>query len=230
LNRLLTNADARLIAFDLDGTLIDSVPDLSKAIQKTLGELDLPEQSQQQVRSWVGDGARMLVKRALSGDIRAQVPEALFNKAYPLFLRHYAKHLNCESTLYDGVGQTLQGLKEAGIKLACITNKPTQFTLPLLEQFGLSDFFEKVVCGDTFEQRKPHPQPLLEVADFFKTTPQQAIMVGDSINDIQAAQAAGFYSICVDYGYHGDHDVNDLGADLVISHFSQINRVITRAA
>jgi phosphoglycolate phosphatase len=102
--------------------------------------------------------------------------------------------------------------------------------LPLLEQFGLSDFFEKVVCGDTFEQRKPHPQPLLEVADFFKTTPQQAIMVGDSINDIQAAQAAGFYSICVDYGYHGDHDVNDLGADLVISHFSQINRVITRAA
>ncbi|MDX2426823.1 MAG: phosphoglycolate phosphatase [Cycloclasticus sp.] len=230
MKRLRDNCNSKLMAFDLDGTLLDSVPDLTKAVQKTLAELGLPMQQQEQVRSWVGNGARELVKRALSGHIKGEVPEELFARAYPLFLHHYSEHLNCDSVLYEGVEQTLFALKEAGIALACITNKPTQFTLPLLEQFGLSHLFTKVICGDTFEQRKPHPMPLLEAAKFFNVSPAESIMVGDSVTDIKAAQAAGFYSICVDYGYHGDYDVHKLGADVVIGRFAEINQLLKQVA
>lgn len=218
------------MAFDLDGTLLDSVPDLTKAIQLTLAELNLPNQQLDSVRGWVGNGARVLVKRALSGNMKAEVPNDLFERAYPIFLKHYAEHLNEDSALYDGVEQTLQALNDADILLACITNKPEQFTLPLLKELGLLELFDKVVCGDTFKHRKPHPMPLLETANFFNMSPEQAIMVGDSVNDIAAAQAAGFYSICVDYGYHGEDDVSELGADVVISHFSEINQLLQQAA
>jgi len=230
LKTLRNNCEVKLIAFDLDGTLLDSVPDLAKAVQLTLEELNLPSQQQAEVRSWIGNGARVLVKRALSGDMKGVVSDELFKKAYPLFLKHYAAHLNCESVLYNGVEETLRELKEAGITLTCITNKPTEFTLPLLEEIGLAQFFEKVVCGDTFEERKPHPMPLLEVAKAFNVTSAQSIMVGDSVNDIKAAQTAGFYSICVDYGYHGDYDVHQLGADVVISQFSEIKQLLQYAA
>jgi len=230
LKTLRNNCEVKLIAFDLDGTLLDSVPDLAKAVQLTLEELNLPSQQQAEVRSWIGNGARVLVKRALSGDMNGIVSDELFKKAYPLFLKHYAANLNCESVLYNGVEQTLRELKEAGITLACITNKPTEFTLPLLEEIGLAQFFEKVVCGDTFEERKPHPMPLLEVAKAFNVMPARSIMVGDSVNDIKAAQTAGFYSICVDYGYHGDYDVHQLGADVVISQFSEIKQLLQYAA
>jgi len=218
------------MAFDLDGTLLDSVPDLAKAVQLTLAELDLPSHSQAEVRLWIGNGARKLVRRALAGDVNGEVSADLFAKAYPLFLKHYANNLNCHSTLYDNVTQTLLALQTAGIELACITNKPAEFTLPLLDDLGLSSLFSKVVCGDTFEQRKPHPMPLQKVAEFFNVPAEQSIMVGDSINDIEAAQAAGFYSICVDYGYHGEHDVHQLGADVVISHFSEIKKLLPHAA
>lgn len=230
MNSLRKNCQLKLIAFDLDGTLLDSVPDLTKALQLTLEQLELPIQQQQKVRSWIGNGARKLVQRALSGDLKGEVPDEIFAKAYPIFLQHYANNLNSDSRLYEDVENTLLALKNAGIKLACITNKPAEFTLPLLNQLELSKFFSKVVCGDTFEQRKPHPMPLQQVAKYFNVLPEQSIMVGDSVNDIAAAQAAGFYSICVDYGYHGDDDVHQLGADVVISHFSDIQQLLQQAA
>lgn len=227
---LSDNGQTKLLAFDLDGTLLDSIPDLAKAVELTLAELNLPPQQQDKVRGWVGNGARVLVKRALSGDIRGDVPAELFETAYPIFLKHYAANLNGASVLYAGVEETLTALRETDIAMACITNKPEQFTLPLLKEIGLAALFDKVVCGDTFEQRKPHPMPLLETAEFFNVLPEQSIMVGDSVNDIAAAQAAGFYSICVDYGYHGDDDVHQLGADVVISHFSELAQLLKCAA
>ncbi len=227
---LRDNCQIKLMAFDLDGTLLDSVPDIAQAVAHTMAELKLPAREQEQVRGWIGNGAQVLIKRALSGDINGDVPENVFKKAYPIFLKYYAEFLNRDSVIYDGVENTLAALKSAGIKLACITNKPAQFTTPLLEDIGLLPYFDKVVCGDSYAQRKPHPMPLLEVAEFFKVLPERSIMVGDSVNDIKAAQAAGFYSICVDYGYHGDYDVHQLGADVVISHFSQINQLLQQAA
>jgi len=230
LNRLRENCQLKLMAFDLDGTLLDSVPDLTTAVQLTLAQLDLPSPSQAQVRLWIGNGARKLVQRALAAGVNGEVADELFAKAYPLFLKYYADNLNTHSALYDNVKETLLALQVAGIELACITNKPTEFTLPLLQELGLDSLFSKVVCGDTFEQRKPHPVPLQRVAEFFQLPVEQAIMVGDSVNDIAAAQAAGFYSICVDYGYHGDDDVHQLGADVVISQFSEIKQLLPDAA
>ncbi len=230
MKKLGDNGQIKLLAFDLDGTLLDSLPDLAASLELTLAELNLPLHHQEKVRGWIGNGARLLVKRALAGEMNGDVPAELFDRAYPVFLKHYADNLNVASVLYDGVEETLNVLRTKGIAMACITNKPEQFTTPLLKQLGLEGLFDKVVCGDTFEERKPHPMPLLETAQFFNVLPEQSMMVGDSVNDIAAAQAAGFYSICVDYGYHGGDNVHQLGADRVISQFPDIVQLIQQAA
>ncbi|PCH83248.1 MAG: phosphoglycolate phosphatase [Piscirickettsiaceae bacterium] len=230
MQQLLKHGVPKLIAFDLDGTLVDSVPDLAKAVNATLSDLQLPEHHQDQVRGWIGNGAQVLIKRALAGDIKGEVSPELFEKVYPLFLKYYAEHLCIDSVLYSGVKDTLNKMQKSGVAIACITNKPSQFTTPLLEQLGLAEFFEVVACGDTFTEKKPHPMPLLKVAEHFNVIPEQSLMVGDSINDIQAAISAGFKSVCVDYGYAGEHDIYTMGADAVISRFSQLNELLQKAA
>lgn len=230
MQQLVKKGVPKLIAFDLDGTLVDSVPDLANAVNATLLELQLPMHEEQQVRRWIGNGAQLLIQRALAGNIRGEVSADLFEKAYPPFLKHYADNLCIDSTLYSGVIETLRALQQSGIVLVCITNKPAQFTTPLLEQLGLAEFFEGVFSGDTFVEKKPHPMPLLKAAESFDVMPEESLMVGDSINDIQAAIAAGFRSVCVDYGYAGEHDVYTMGADAVISNFSELNDFLTKAA
>jgi phosphoglycolate phosphatase len=195
------------IIFDLDGTLIDSAPDLVAAINAMLQELQLPSTTPEQVKLWIGNGATKLVERAL-----AHTPATTHNSslevALDIFYRHYQRLLGQFSTLYPGVEQGLQQLYEAGLTLSLCTNKPNQFTLPLLEQFALTPYFQHLVCGDSLKHKKPHPEPLLWLCRESGIAVKNTLMVGDSMNDVQAAKAANMAVVCVSYGYSQGLELN----------------------
>lgn len=219
----------RLIAFDLDGTLVDSAPDLAWSVDAMLARLDLPPAGEVQVRAWIGNGMAMLVRRALTG---AQWPEhdpPRFDEAVAAFMEAYASNLCQRSQLYPGVMAGLDALVSHGYRLACITNKPERFTRPLLEQLGIADRFEFVVGGDTFPRQKPDPQPLLECAAHFGVMPADCLMVGDSPADAKAARNAGFRLALVPYGYHGDGRVEALEPDIVINSLTELPDWLSRA-
>lgn len=211
-----------LVVIDLDGTLIDSVPDLSYAVEKMLEQLDLESVDSDLIRTWVGNGVNMLVKRALTRKMDPEDNPDGFDQAYALFSDIYERNLSQRSRLYPGVNEGLQQLIDEGFILACITNKHSRFTHTLLEKIGLSGYFHSVVCGDTYKERKPHPMPLLKTAEQFNIAPSNAVMVGDSMNDIKAAKAAGFKSVCVPYGYIGNYTVEELQADHVIESLIEL--------
>ena len=213
---------ARLIVFDLDGTLIDSAPDLVKAVNYALTKLDKPTHSQVTIQQWIGNGADVLVKRALLNNWHVgEIPDD-FEDAFELFKTYYAEHDWVHSRLYDGVLETLQTLKNDGFKLACITNKTARFTNPLMETAGLAPYFDFIASGDTFVEMKPEPLPLLETAKLFNVVPENAWMIGDSINDISAGKRAGFKTIAVSYGYAGQHSMAELNADYTVNAILEI--------
>lgn len=194
-------APIQLLAFDLDGTLVDSVPDIARAVDLMAQELGLPPPDVGKVRIWVGDGVRRLVKRALTGEHDAEPPEELYQHGMESFRRHYREHLADATRLYPFALEVLNGLRSAGTQLACITNKSAEFTEPLLQTLGLRDYFGVVLSGDSLERRKPDPLPLLHAARTLRVAPTQSCMVGDSVNDMRAARAAGFRAVAVTYGY-----------------------------
>lgn len=219
---------ARLIAFDLDGTLIDSAPDLVEAVNFALTKLNKPTHSQATIQQWIGNGADVLVKRALLNNWHVgEIPEG-FEVAFELFKTYYAQHDWVHSRLYDGVLDTLQTLKNADFKLACITNKTARFTNPLMETAGLAPYFDFIASGDTFAEMKPNPIPLLETAKLLNVAPGNAWMIGDSINDISAGKRAGFITIAVSYGYAGQHSMADLNADYTVDSMSEMLNVALR--
>ncbi len=224
------NQQPELIAMDLDGTLIDSAPDLSFAIEQMLSRLEKPGVTSEQVRSWIGNGVNMLVKRALMGRMDPPEEPQDFQRALHVFSEIYEQNISGRGTLYPGVLDGLRELKSEGYVLACLTNKHSRFTYSLLDKAGLSDFFDFVVCGDTYEQRKPHPMPLLKTAERFNADPAASVMVGDSMNDIKAAKAAGFRAVCVPYGYIGKYSVDELDADHVVNSLTELPALFDQAA
>ena len=213
---------ARLIVFDLDGTLIDSAPDLVKAVNYALTILNKPTHSQATIQQWIGNGADVLVKRALLNNWHiGEIPDD-FEIAFELFKTYYAEHDWVHSRLYDCVLETLQTLKNADFKLACVTNKTARFTNPLMETAGLAPYFDFIASGDTFVEMKPEPLPLLETAKLFNVVPENAWMIGDSINDISAGKRAGFKTIAVSYGYAGQHSMAELNADYTVNAILEI--------
>ncbi len=194
----------RLVMFDLDGTLVDSVPDLAAAVDKTLQVLGQPAAGIEQVRDWVGNGARVLVRRALAGSLEhAQVDEGYAQQALQLFMQYYAES-HALTQVYPGVRQTLEGLREQQVELAIVTNKPERFVAPLLDEKGLGGYFRWIVGGDTLPQQKPDPAALLHVLRLARVDAAQALFVGDSRNDVRAAKAAGVTCVALSYGYnHG---------------------------
>lgn len=218
---------ARLITFDLDGTLIDSAPDLVEAVNFALINLDKPTHSQATIQQWIGNGADVLVKRALLNNWHiGETPED-FEVAFDLFKTYYAQHDWVHSRLYEGVLETLQTLKNVDFKLACITNKTSPFTNPLMEVAELAPYFDFIASGDTFAQMKPNPLPLLETAKLLNVKPENAWMIGDSINDISAGKSAGFKTIAVSYGYAGQHSMADLNADFTVNMMLEVLNVLT---
>ncbi len=218
--------EKELLLFDLDGTLIDSVPDLSKALNATLKELGLPTYGEVTIRGWIGNGAAMLVKRGLAGrrEIDREPEEALFRKAMEIFLERYAAVLNDATGLYPEVEETLEALKDRGYRMAVVTNKPSQFVGPILENLGIEPYFEHIVGGEDLPKKKPDPLPLLHTCEALDCRPESAVMIGDSSNDILAAQAAGIPVIAVAYGYSAGRPVEELGADAVVERFGEILR------
>lgn len=194
----------RLVMFDLDGTLVDSVPDLAAAIDQMLLLLGRPVAGIERVRDWVGNGARVLVRRALAGELQhAHVEDGLAAEGLELFMQAYAES-HALTQVYPGVRKTLKWLREQQVEMAIVTNKPERFIAPLLDEKDLGGFFRWIVGGDTLPQQKPDPAALLHVLQLARVDRSQALFVGDSRNDVRAAKAAGVSCVALSYGYnHG---------------------------
>ncbi|MBI5655569.1 MAG: phosphoglycolate phosphatase [Geobacter sp.] len=208
-------ANGTLIIFDLDGTLIDSLDDLTEAVNHMLSAFDRPHLVRKQVQTLVGQGARRLVEQALPG---AEVHD--IRKGLDLFLAYNAAHIADQTTPYPGVAETLALLKERGVAMTLVSNKDASLCRTLLEVLGLAGHFEAVYGADSFQARKPSPEPLLHVMRQFKRDAADTVMVGDSINDIAAGKAAGVRTIACTYGY-GELDALQ-GADWHIDSFREL--------
>jgi phosphoglycolate phosphatase len=218
-----------MILIDVDGTLVDSVPDLAYCVDEMLKALDMPARGEDRVRLWVGNGVERLVERALTDDLDGYPDEELKARAYPIFLDLYAKNTCVRSHLYPGVREGLAYLKAAGYKLGSVTNKAEAFTVPLLKQLGIYDDFAIVISGDTLPKKKPDPLPLLHAAEFFGVSPQQSMMLGDSVSDVKAARAAGFQITCMTYGYNHGDNIADANPDGLIDSMAELESLLENA-
>nr|WP_320133513.1 phosphoglycolate phosphatase [uncultured Holophaga sp.] len=190
------------ILFDLDGTLLDTIPDLAEAANRMLHELRQPERSLEEITSFVGDGIRALVQRTL---FEGRPTDAgLHESGYQAFLRHYAEVNGLATRPFPGVTETLQILLKRGYRLGCVTNKSEAFITPATDRLGLTGCFGSIVGGDTLPQRKPEPEPLLHACRQLGIPPKRALMVGDSPNDALAARRAGIPVLLLTHGYGTD--------------------------
>jgi phosphoglycolate phosphatase len=204
-------SEIKFIVFDLDGTLLDSVPDLAIAADKAAQALGYPAVSEAQVRDYVGNGADVLIGRSLSQSLTVsnELSEETKREARALFDTYYKETHHQLSSLYPNVVTTLAALHQAGIPMAIVTNKPSVFVPEILEQHNIKHYFVDVLGGDAFEQKKPNPVALNHLMDKHQIKPEQMLMVGDSKNDILAARNAGCHSLGLTYGYnHGEPIAN----------------------
>ncbi|MDD5394573.1 MAG: phosphoglycolate phosphatase [Thiothrix sp.] len=220
----------KMVLIDVDGTLVDSVPDLAFCVDEMMKQLDMPVRGEAAVRQWVGNGVQRLTERALTNDLDGYPDAELFARAMPIFMELYAENTSKRSRLYDGVVEGLDFLQSCkGLKLGCVTNKAEQFTLPLLKDLGIFDRFEIIVSGDTLPEKKPHPLPLLHAAEKLGVKPEDAVMIGDSKSDVKAARAADFQIICMTYGYNHGEDIRNYHPDAVIDSMTELNNLINCA-
>ena len=215
-----------MILIDVDGTLVDSVPDLAYCVDQMMLQLGLSVRGEQAVRHWVGNGVERLVKRALLNQLDGEPEQALYEQALPIFRALYAQNTSKRSHLYAGVQQGLDYMRQSGYRLGCVTNKASEFTLPILRDLGVQDYFEVVICGDDTPRKKPDPLPLLTAAERLSVKPQNSLMLGDSQSDVKAARAAGFQIICMSYGYNHGEDIRSFDPDAVIDTFTELQQLI----
>lgn len=213
--------DAQLVIFDLDGTLVDSVPDLAVAVDNMLTHFQLAPAGLERVQHWVGNGSLKLVERAL---MHAQQHAENLSAAHAVFLQAYTDTHHAYSRLYPGVSELLAALAKQDIKLAIATNKPQQFIQPILQAFNIADYFDWVVGGDFLAVKKPDPYHLFYICEKAGLPPTDAIMVGDSKADIDAANAALMDNILLRQGYGQGMDLSGLGAMLILDDIEALRQ------
>ncbi len=229
----------RGVAFDLDGTLVDSAPGLTAAVDNALYALELPMAGEERVVTWIGNGADVLIQRALTwarqeraalrasqgkpsvdhDDIPQAEQQTILRK---LFDRYYGEVAEEGSFLFPAVADTLGALHAKGLPLALVTNKPTPFVAPILASLDIAKYFTVVIGGDDVKNKKPHPELLLMVAEKLGLAPTELLFVGDSRNDIQAAKAAGCRSIGLTYGYNYGEPISQSEPDYIFDQFNEL--------
>jgi phosphoglycolate phosphatase len=214
----------RAALFDLDGTLLDTAPDLARSANRMLAELGRPALPESEIRDYIGKGIANLVRQCVESTGGGSDGE--HQRALEVFERHYAGGIANASHPYPGVVAGLEALARAGIAMGCVTNKAGRFTEPLLERTGLRGYFGVVVSGDTVARKKPHADPLLYAADRLGAAPGETLMVGDSLNDVLSARAAGCPVVVVPYGYREGLSLAELGADAVVDTVEDAARMM----
>jgi phosphoglycolate phosphatase len=223
-------APIRAVLVDLDGTLLDTVADLAAAINRVHAELGLPARDSALIATFVGKGLPTLVRRALAGTLAGEVDEALFDRAWPLFERHYAAESGRQAKPYPGAREGIDRMRAQDLRLACVTNKSERFTLELLRDAGFLDAFEVAVCGDRVPRKKPDPAPFLLACERLAVAPAEALVIGDSDNDVQAARAAGCPVWCVPYGYNEGRPFETLACDRAVATLAEAAQFLERHA
>ena len=214
------------VMIDLDGTLLDTVPDLAAAAQRMLAALGLPARSEEEIRSFIGKGIPNLVERCLPQGAGGARTEELRAEALALYQDFYFEESGRRTTIYPGVLEGLAQFRALRLRLACVTNKAARFTVPLLEQMGLAPWFELVVSGDTLARKKPDPMQLAHICAKFALATDKVLLIGDSANDALAARAAGCPVLCVSYGYNEGGDVHDLDCDAIVESLSEAANIL----
>lgn len=217
------------VIIDLDGTLLDTVADLAAATNSMLLDFDQAQVPLERVASYVGKGSEVLVHRALSGSLDGRVEPALAARALASFYRHYERENGRQAQVYPGIHEGLAMMRERGLRLACVTNKPQRFADSLLAATGLAAAFELVLGGDALPRRKPNPMPLLHVCERFAIAPERMVAIGDSVNDALAARAAGMPVLIVPYGYNEGRPAESIDADGVVASLAAAAELIAPA-
>ncbi len=216
----------KAVAFDLDGTLVDSIADLATSANAMREAMNLAPLPQDRVASYVGDGVGSLVHRTLTDSVDQHADEATWTQGFNLFIRHYHQHLAVHTRMYPGVADALNLLRSLDLPLVVITNKSQFLAVPLLQQLGIDTAFSMILGGDSLDEKKPSALPLLHAAAVLDVKPQEMLLVGDSENDIACARKAGAVAVAVSYGYR---DAATLGADLIVGSLVDLYSLIKQA-
>jgi phosphoglycolate phosphatase len=213
------------VLIDLDGTLMDTAPDLAAAANRMRADFGLPPLPLERIAAFVGKGAEVLVHRALTDKLDGRADPQAFARGRTSFYEHYTVENGMQAIVFDRVPQALEQLRGQGLKIACVTNKPRQFTVPLLAKMDLARHFDAVVAGDEVAEKKPHPALLLEACRRLQLAPAEVLLIGDSVNDAHAARAAGCGCVLVETGYNEGETVAALagapGLDAIVATLAE---------
>lgn len=213
--------DLQAAIIDLDGTMVDTLGDFVVVLNRVLDELSLPRIERSVIERMVGKGSPHLIRSVLA---HVGAPAGLYEQAWRSYQQHYLAINGEYATVYPGVAEGLRRLRAAGLKLACLTNKPSAFARPLLEAKGLAEFFQVVFGGDAFERQKPDPLPLRKTCEALGCLPQRTLVIGDSSNDAGAARAAGCPVLLVSYGYNHGEPIRSVPADGYLDSLAEVSR------